>query len=40
LLIGCVDTRAARKVIDQTVTGPMHATTNWLDIGNNAASGQ
>jgi PRTRC genetic system ThiF family protein len=40
LLIGCVDTRAARKAIDQTVTRPMHATTYWLDIGNNAASGQ
>lgn len=40
LLIGCVDTRAARKVIDQTVTRPMHRTTYWLDIGNNAASGQ
>jgi PRTRC genetic system ThiF family protein len=40
LLVGCVDTRAARKVIDQAVTGPMHATTYWLDIGNNAAGGQ
>jgi PRTRC genetic system ThiF family protein len=40
LLIGCVDTRAARKLIDQAVTRPMHATTYWLDIGNNAASGQ
>ena len=40
MLIGCVDTRAARKVIDQAVTQPMHATTYWLDIGNNAASGQ
>ena len=40
LLIGCVDTRAVRKVIDQAVTGPMQRTTYWLDIGNNAASGQ
>jgi PRTRC genetic system ThiF family protein len=40
LLIGCVDTRAARKVIDQAVTQPMHQTTYWLDLGNNAASGQ
>jgi PRTRC genetic system ThiF family protein len=40
LLIGCVDTRAARKVIDQALTRPMHATTYWLDIGNNAASGR
>jgi len=36
LLIGCVDTRAARKVIDQAVTRPMQRTTYWLDIGNNA----
>ena len=40
MLIGCVDTRAARKVIDQAVTRPMQRTTYWLDIGNNAASGQ
>ena len=40
LLIGCVDTRAARKVIDQAVTRRMQRTTYWLDIGNNAASGQ
>ena len=40
LLIGCVDTRAARQVIDQAVTRPMQRTTYWLDIGNNAASGQ
>jgi len=40
LLIGCVDTRAARKVIDQAVTRPKYTTTYWLDIGNNAASGQ
>ncbi|HYK37797.1 PRTRC system ThiF family protein [Alloacidobacterium sp.] len=40
LLIGCVDTRAARKVIDRAVTRPLHTTTYWLDIGNNAASGQ
>jgi PRTRC genetic system ThiF family protein len=35
-----ISTRAARQVIDQAVTRPMHATTYWLDIGNNAASGQ
>jgi PRTRC genetic system ThiF family protein len=40
LLIGCVDTRAARNVIDHAVKRPMHRTTYWLDIGNNAASGQ
>jgi PRTRC genetic system ThiF family protein len=40
LLIGCVDTRAARRVIDQTLTSPGQTTTYWLDAGNNAASGQ
>ena len=40
LLIGCVDTRTARKAIAQAVNRPMHTTTYWLDIGNNAASGQ
>ena len=40
MLIGCVDTRAPRKAIDQAVTRPMYATAYWLDIGNNAASGQ
>ena len=40
LLIGCVDTRAARQAIDQAVTRPIQRTTYWLDIGNNAASGQ
>src|SRR5260370_35914829 len=40
LRIASVDTRAARKAIDQAVTRPMHATTYWLDIADNAASGQ
>jgi PRTRC genetic system ThiF family protein len=40
LLIGCVDTRAARQAIDQALTSPSQGTTYWLDIGNNAASGQ
>jgi PRTRC genetic system ThiF family protein len=40
LLIGCVDTRAARQAIVQALTSPSQGTTYWLDIGNNAASGQ
>jgi PRTRC genetic system ThiF family protein len=38
LLIGCVDTRAARRSIDEVLSG--QETTYWLDLGNNAASGQ
>lgn len=40
LLVGCVDTRAARRVIDQALRSPAQGTTYWLDLGNNAASGQ
>jgi PRTRC genetic system ThiF family protein len=40
LLIGCVDTRAARKVIESALTGVGNRTSYWLDLGNNAASGQ
>jgi len=40
LLIGCVDTRAARKAIERSLTGSLGATCYWLDLGNNAASGQ
>jgi PRTRC genetic system ThiF family protein len=40
LLIGCVDTRAARKTIHEALTSPCQGTVYWLDIGNNAASGQ
>jgi hypothetical protein len=40
LLIGCVDTRAARRAIDRALTAPSQGTTYWLDLGNNAASGQ
>lgn len=40
LLIGCVDTRAARKTIAEALTAPGVRTTYWLDLGNNAASGQ
>jgi PRTRC genetic system ThiF family protein len=40
LVIGCVDTRAARKIIEEAVTSPSQGTAYWLDLGNNAASGQ
>lgn len=40
LLIGCVDTRAARKTITKALTAPGARTSYWLDLGNNAASGQ
>lgn len=40
LLIGCVDSKSARKVIDGAVTTLMGRTAYWLDLGNNAASGQ
>jgi PRTRC genetic system ThiF family protein len=40
LLIGCVDTRAARKKIATALAQSSCRTTYWLDIGNNAASGQ
>jgi len=39
LVIGCVDSRAARKTIERAVTGQV-AVSYWLDLGNNAASGQ
>ncbi len=40
LLIGCVDSRAARKAIEQALTRSASSTCYWLDLGNNAASGQ
>jgi PRTRC genetic system ThiF family protein len=40
LLIGCVDTRAARGVIERSVTRKSSYVTYWLDLGNNASSGQ
>ena len=40
LLIGCVDTRAARGVIDRSVTRKSSYVAYWLDLGNNASSGQ
>lgn len=40
LLIGCVDTRAARRAIEKAFTGALRATSYWLDLGNGAATGQ
>jgi len=40
LVIGCVDTRAARKAIEKAVSGRVAQASYWLDLGNNAASGQ
>ena len=40
LLIGCVDTRAARGVVERSVTRKLSYVTYWLDLGNNASSGQ
>ena len=40
IVIGCVDTRAARKIIDQSFTDALTSAAYWLDLGNNAASGQ
>jgi len=40
LIIGCVDTRAARQAILSAVTRATDSTVYWLDLGNNANSGQ
>jgi PRTRC genetic system ThiF family protein len=40
LLIGCVDTRAARGVIDRSISRKSCYVSYWLDLGNNASSGQ
>lgn len=40
LLIGCVDTRAGRAVIERSVCRKSSYVTYWLDLGNNASSGQ
>jgi PRTRC genetic system ThiF family protein len=40
VLIGCVDTRVARKAIESSFTRASRSTCYWLDLGNNAASGQ
>jgi PRTRC genetic system ThiF family protein len=40
LMIGCVDPRAARSIIARALTQTRNRTAYWLDLGNNAASGQ
>jgi PRTRC genetic system ThiF family protein len=40
LVIGCVDTRKARKGIERALTETWNRTGCWLDLGNNDASGQ
>ncbi len=40
LIIGCVDTRAARLAILSAVTRANDSTVYWLDLGNNGSSGQ
>ena len=40
LVIGCVDTRAARQAILSAVTRANDSAVYWLDLGNNASSGQ
>jgi hypothetical protein len=40
LLIGRVDTRAARSIIARALTKKRNRTGDWLDLGNHAASGQ
>ena len=40
LIIGCIDTRAARQAILSAVTRANDSTIYWLDLGNNASSGQ
>jgi PRTRC genetic system ThiF family protein len=40
LVIGCVDSRAARRAIEESFSRALNHTCYWLDLGNNAASGQ
>lgn len=40
LVIGCVDTRAARGAIVDSFSRALNRVCYWLDLGNNAASGQ
>jgi PRTRC genetic system ThiF family protein len=39
-VVGCVDTRSARKAIQDSFSRTLSQTHYWLDLGNNAASGQ
>ena len=40
IVIGCVDTRAARQLIQNKVQGGRSRVAYWLDLGNGADSGQ
>lgn len=40
IVIGCVDTRAARQSIQTKVVGQRSSVAYWLDLGNSADSGQ
>lgn len=40
ILIGCVDSRGARKVVAQKVTGRRSDVSYWLDLGNHSTGGQ
>jgi ThiF family. len=39
-LIGCVDSRAARREIAEKVTGQRSSVWYWLDLGNHSSGGQ
>jgi PRTRC genetic system ThiF family protein len=39
-LIGCVDSRAARRMIARSLVRSNNRAAYWLDLGNNASSGQ
>lgn len=40
LVIGCVDSRAARRSIEGSFSRTLNRVCYWLDLGNNSASGQ
>jgi PRTRC genetic system ThiF family protein len=40
IVIGCVDTRAARQTIHDRVTGTRSSVCYWLDLGNHSSGGQ
>lgn len=40
IVIGCVDTRAARQLIESKLQGCRSRVAYWLDLGNSADSGQ
>jgi PRTRC genetic system ThiF family protein len=40
IVVGCVDTRAARRAIHEHVTGARSSVCYWLDLGNHSSGGQ